>query len=136
MILFLGNMEQIRHAILRHVCLTLWREVSYEYFTLVVAPAGFTATGGGSSGEASYPLGTPGLPCGNSSGGGSSKPLGYYNPVTGVTSANPDGTGTCDCRTDTTQTVNAASDGTDNTPTPTPATGGDDNGGNGGGGNT
>ncbi len=48
-------------------------EISYEYFSLVVAPAGFTPTGGGSSGETSYPPGTPGLPTGGNSGG-SGKP--------------------------------------------------------------
>lgn len=108
-------------------------EVSYAYFTLVVAPAGFKPTGGGSAGATLYPPGTPGLPTGGSSGG-SSRPVGYTNPVTGVVSANPDGTGDCNgCRSDPSVTTNSGTD----TPKPTaPATGGEDNSGNGGGGNT
>lgn len=108
-------------------------EVSYEYFTLVVAPAGFSASGGGSQGSTLYPLGTPGLPAGNSSGG-SSQPQGYYNPVTGLVTSDPAGTIPCGtCNISAGLTVN--SDSTASTPAAIPPATGDDNNGNGGGGN-
>lgn len=90
-------------------------EVSYAHFTLSVAPAGFTPSGGGADGAILLPPGTPGVPTGGNSGG-SSRPVGYTNPNTGVVSANPDGTGDCNgCWSDSTLTTNP----TNETPQPT-----------------
>jgi hypothetical protein len=108
-------------------------EISYEYFSLVVAPAGNTASGGGPTGANLYPIGTPGVPSGGNSGG-SGKPVGYYNPATGQLSSDPAGlnicTGNCSGGPD-----GPATNTTATPPTPTPATGGGDGDGNGGDGN-
>jgi hypothetical protein len=76
-------------------------------FTLVVAPAGFAATGGGSSGEVVLDPSNPNYipPSGSSSGSG--KRAGYLNPVTGLTYSDPAGTQVCgNCSTDTSNQVN------------------------------
>lgn len=86
-------------------------------FDLVVAPAGFTPSGGGSDGmivmDPSNPSYVP--PTGSSSGSG--KPVGYFNPATGLTYSDPGGTQVCgNCRTDTSTQTNSDPDNPNSDP--------------------
>jgi hypothetical protein len=100
-------------------------EVAVMTFDLVVAPVGFTPSGGGSSGEGVGSPGDPGYIPPTGSGSSSGKPVGYYNPVTGLTYSDPAGTEPCGtCRTDPGTQVNSTEPTTTNdTPSTTETTG-------------
>jgi hypothetical protein len=60
-------------------------EVAIVMFDLVVAPVGQAPSGGGSDASQAYPPGDPRNPPPTGSASRSGQPIGYYNPVTGLT---------------------------------------------------
>ena len=97
-------------------------EVAVVTFDLVVAPAGFAPSGGGTSGMTVMDPSNPGAPLPSGPSAGSGHPQGYLNPATGVITSDPQGNNPCgNCATGAGMQVNVSG----GEPTSAPATGND-----------